>query len=395
MFQCFVKKFIKNHEDTDNVSVRQSYGKLVSVIGIVLNVVLSALKIVAGIIVGAISVVSDGVNNLSDAGSSVITLLGFKLSAKKPDKDHPFGHGRMEYFAGLAVSIVIITVAVSLFSEALQKVVNGVTSEASSDRAFYLTLGILICSISVKLWMALLNRKVGRRIASVAMQATFYDCISDCVSTLVVLLCHVVSKYVGDFPIDGVAGIAVSVFIAYTGVRSLKDVADLLLGKAPDAALIKEIETYVKDYDDRVVGVHDIMVHDYGPGRKIVIMHTEVPVEGNIRELHDMVDNIENGLAERFNCIATIHMDPVTTTSERVNCLREKCREIVKSIDADFDIHDFRVVEGDTHSNLIFDLLLTHETKLTPDDVVSIFVNELKKYDHKLVAKIKAEYPLV
>lgn len=395
MFQCFVKKFVKNYEDTDNASVRQSYGKLVGVTGIVLNVVLSLLKMIAGIVVGAISVVSDGINNLSDAGSSVITLLGFKLSAKKPDKDHPFGHGRMEYFAGLAVSIVIITVAVSLFGEALQKVINGVTTDVASDRAFYLTFAILVCSIIVKLWMALLNKNIGRRISSVAMQATFYDCVSDCVSTLVVLLCHVASKYVGDFPIDGVAGIAVSMFIAYTGVRSLKDVADLLLGKAPDAALIKEIEDYVKNYDVRVVGVHDIMVHDYGPGRKIVIMHTEVPAEGNIRELHDMVDNIENGLAEKFSCIATIHMDPVTTTSERVNALREKCREIVKSVDVGFDIHDFRVVEGDTHSNIIFDLLLTHETKLTIEEVVSTVEKKLKEYDGKLVVKIKAEYPLV
>lgn len=395
MFNRYIKTFIKDAEDVENPAVRQKYGKLAGITGIILNVFMSVMKICAGVIIGAISIISDGVNNLSDAGSSVITLLGFKLSAKKPDKGHPFGHGRMEYFSGLAVAIVIIMVAVSLFSDSIQKVIGGVLPEISSDTVFFVTAGILFLSILIKLWMAAFNRYAGKKINSVAMEATFFDSVSDCISTFVVLVCLVISRYVSSFPIDGIAGIAVSLFIAYTGVRSVVDVASVLLGKAPDPTLVKEIEEYVKNYDERVVGIHDLMLHDYGPGRKIIMLHTEVPAEGNIMELHDMVDNIETGLEEKFNCVATIHMDPVTTTSERVKELRALCKDVVRSIDPKFDIHDFRVVEGDTHSNLIFDVLLTHETKLTAQQVKSEVENKVKELDPKFNAKVKAEYPLV
>ncbi len=395
MFDKYIKTFIKNAEDVENPEVRQKYGKLAGITGIILNVFMSVMKICAGVITGAISIISDGVNNLSDAGSSVITLLGFKLSAKKPDKGHPFGHGRMEYFSGLAVSIVIIMVAVSLFSDSIQKVIGGVVPDIGSDTVFFVTAGILFLSILIKLWMAAFNRYAGKKISSVAMEATFFDSVSDCISTLVVLICLILSRFVVDFPIDGIAGISVSLFIAYTGVRSVSDVASVLLGKAPDPKLVKEIEEYVKNYDQRVVGIHDLMLHDYGPGRKIIMLHTEVPAEGNIMELHDMVDNIENGLEEKFNCVATIHMDPVTTTSERVNSLKASCKEIVRSIDPKFDIHDFRVVEGDTHSNLIFDVLLTHETALSVEQVKAEVEKKVKELDPKLNAKVKAEYPLV
>ncbi len=395
MFKKFVNLFIKNPDDVKNPAVREKYGRLSGVTGIIVNMLMSAAKITAGVLTGAISILSDGINNLSDAGTSVVSILGFKLSNKKPDKQHPFGHGRFEYFAGLAVSIVILVVAFQLFTESIGKIVGREVPEVTSGAVFTVTLCILAASVFAKIFLAGLNRYVGKKINSVALEATFFDCISDCVSTAVVLASVVLSAVIKDVPIDGYAGVIVSLFIAYTGIRSLKDIADVLLGKAPDRELVKEIADYVKNFDDRIVGIHDIMLHDYGPGRKILVLHAEVPAEGNVMELHDMIDNVERGLEEKFNCLATIHMDPVVTTSERVNELKIVCRDIVKSIDPDFDIHDFRMNEGKTHANLIFDVLMTYESKLCPKEVEKLVSDKVREYDDKLTAKVKAEYPLV
>lgn len=395
MFKKFVNLFIKNPDDVKNPAVREKYGRLSGVTGIIVNMLMSAAKITAGVLTGSISILSDGINNLSDAGTSVVSILGFKLSNKKPDKQHPFGHGRFEYFAGLAVSIVILVVAFQLFTESIGKIVGREVPEVTSGAVFTVTLCILAASVFAKIFLAGLNRYVGKKINSVALEATFFDCISDCVSTAVVLASVVLSAVIKDVPIDGYAGVIVSLFIAYTGIRSLKDIADVLLGKAPDRELVKEIADYVKNFDDRIVGIHDIMLHDYGPGRKILVLHAEVPAEGNVMELHDMIDNVERGLEEKFNCLATIHMDPVVTTSERVNELKIVCRDIVKSIDPDFDIHDFRMNEGKTHANLIFDVLMTYESKLCPKEVEKLVSDKVREYDDKLTAKVKAEYPLV
>ena len=395
MFNAFVKLFIKDHNDADNPEVRRKYGKLLGFTGIFINLLLSASKIVAGVITGAISVLSDGVNNLSDAGTSLISLFGFKLSSKKPDKEHPFGHGRFEYFAGLAVSVVIMVVAFQLFTESVSKIISNETSEIVLGAVFYVSAGILVFSVLAKFFLAGLNRFVGRKINSVAVEAAFMDSVSDCISTAVVLICLILSIFFKNVPIDGYAGVVVSLFIAYTGVKSMKEVADVMLGKAPDAGLVKEIADYVKTFDDRVVGIHDLMLHDYGPGRKILVLHVEVPAEGDIMELHDMIDNIERGLESKFNCIAVIHMDPVVTTSARVNELKEVCRKIVKNIDESFDIHDFRMNEGETHANLIFDVLMSYESRIAPEQVEKIVSEKVKEYDSKLAAVVKAEYPLV
>ena len=395
MFNAFVKLFIKDHNDADNPEVRRKYGKLLGFTGIFINLLLSASKIVAGVITGAISVLSDGVNNLSDAGTSLISLFGFKLSSKKPDKEHPFGHGRFEYFAGLAVSVVIMVVAFQLFTESVSKIISNETSEIVLGTVFYVSACILVFSVLAKFFLAGLNRFVGRKINSVAVEAAFMDSISDCISTAVVLICLILSIFFKNVPIDGYAGVVVSLFIAYTGIKSMKEVADVMLGKAPDAGLVKEIAEYVKTFDDRVVGIHDLMLHDYVPGRKILVLHVEVPAEGDTMELHDMVDNIERGLESKFNCIAVIHMDPVVTTSARVNELKEVCRKIVKNIDESFDIHDFRMNEGETHANLIFDVLMPYESRIAPEQVEKIVSEKVKEYDSKLAAVVKAEYPLV
>ncbi len=395
MFGWLIKIFIKDRDNTSDPHVRESYGKLTGITGIILNIILCASKIVTGLITGAISVVSDGINNLSDAASSIITLVGFKLSAKKPDKEHPFGHGRMEYFAGLLVSLIILLVAFELFSESLQNIIDGTVPSFASENVRIITICVLGASILVKLWMALFNRYCGKKINSVAMQATAADSATDCISTAVVLVCTVLTAFVGNFPIDAIAGIVVAIFIFYTGIKSVKSILDLLLGKAPDPELVREIADYVVNFDSNIVGVHDLIVHDYGPGRKMITLHAEVPAEGNMVQLHEIIDSIERGLAEHYNCLATIHMDPVVTTSERVNMLKAKCVEIVKSIDPGFSVHDFRVSEGKEHSNVIFDVVLTRDTRLTNAQIEAIIRQKLAEYDKTLCPVVEFDLPFV
>lgn len=395
MFGWLTKIFIKDRDNTSDPRVRESYGKLTGITGIILNIILCASKIVTGLITGAISVVSDGINNLSDAASSIITLVGFKLSAKKPDKEHPFGHGRMEYFAGLLVSLIILLVAFELFSESLQNIIDGTVPSFASENVRIITICVLGASILVKLWMALFNRYCGKKINSVAMQATAADSATDCISTAVVLVCTVLTAFVGNFPIDAIAGIVVAIFIFYTGIKSVKSILDLLLGKAPDPELVREIADYVVNFDSNIVGVHDLIVHDYGPGRKMITLHAEVPAEGNMVQLHEIIDSIERGLAEHYNCLATIHMDPVVTTSERVNMLKAKCVEIVKSIDPGFSVHDFRVSEGKEHSNVIFDVVLTRDTRLTNAQIEAIIRQKLAEYDKTLCPVVEFDLPFV
>ncbi len=395
MFGWLTKIFIKDRDNTSDPHVRESYGKLAGITGIIFNIILCASKIVTGLITGAISVVSDGINNLSDAASSIITLVGFKLSAKKPDKEHPFGHGRMEYFAGLLVSLIILLVAFELFSESLQNIIDGTVPSFASENVRIITICVLGASILVKLWMALFNRYCGKKINSVAMQATAADSATDCISTAVVLVCTVLTAFVGNFPIDAIAGIVVAIFIFYTGIKSVKSILDLLLGKAPDPELVREIADYVVNFDSNIVGVHDLIVHDYGPGRKMITLHAEVPAEGNMVQLHEIIDSIERGLAEHYNCLATIHMDPVVTTSERVNMLKAKCVEIVKSIDPGFSVHDFRVSEGKEHSNVIFDVVLTRDTRLTNAQIEAIIRRKLAEYDKTLCPVVEFDLPFV
>lgn len=350
MIQLLSRLFIR--EDLPADQKRSAYGVLCGVVGILLNVLLFVGKFFAGFISNSVAITADAFNNLSDAGSSVVTLAGFKLAEQKPDAEHPYGHGRMEYIAGLAVSAVILMMAFELFQDSVGKILH------PEETAFSpLVLGILIASILVKCYMAYYNYSVGKKIDSGTLKATATDSLSDCVSTTVVLAATIIGHFTGVH-IDGWCGVAVALLIFYAGISAAKETLDPLLGQSPEQDYIDHIEQIVMDYHEHIIGVHDLLVHDYGPGRKIISLHAEVPAEGNIMELHDVVDNLERSLAEQLGCVATIHMDPVVTQDPMVDDLRHRTLALLERIDSVITMHDFRVVTGPTHTNVIFDIVI-------------------------------------
>ena len=348
------------YEELEPDARRSAYGKLCGVVGIVLNVILFAGKFFAGMLSHSIAITADAFNNLSDAGSSVITLAGFKLAEQKPDSDHPFGHGRVEYLSGLMVSAVILLMAFELVKDSIDKIVNPVEVEFSP-----LVLMILLASIAVKCYMAFYNYVVGKKIDSAALKATSTDSLSDCVSTAVILIATLVGYY-ADIQIDGYCGVIVGLLIFWAGYNAAKDTLDPLLGQAPEPEYVEKIERMVMEFDpESIVGVHDLIVHDYGPGRRVISLHAEVPAEGDILQLHDVIDNLEVKLRMELGCLATIHMDPVATKDERVKALKTQCVGIIKEIGNSLTLHDFRVVLGESHTNLIFDVVIPYEFALS------------------------------
>lgn len=342
---------------------RSAYGKLCGIVGIFLNLFLFVGKFVAGMISNSIAITADAFNNLSDAGSSVVTLIGFKLAEQKPDSDHPFGHGRMEYLSGLVVSAVILMMGFELVKDAIDKILHPVEVEFS-----VIVLGILIASILVKCYMAFYNYSYGKRFESSTLKATATDSLSDCVSTGVVLLATVIGHFT-DVQIDGFCGIAVGILIFAAGINAAKETLSPLLGEAPDPAFVEQIEEVVLNFDEEsIIGIHDLIVHDYGPGRRIISLHAEVPAEGDMVLLHDVIDNLEMKFREDLGCITTIHMDPVVTTDERVTKLKEKCVALVKGVGESLSLHDFRVVFGETHTNMIFDVVVPFEFYLSDEE---------------------------
>lgn len=339
---------------------RSAYGKLCGIVGIILNIILFIGKFVAGLISNSIAITADAFNNLSDAGSSLVTLIGFKLAEQKPDSDHPFGHGRMEYLSGLVVSAVILMMGFELVKDSIDKILHPTGVDFS-----VVVLIILIASIIGKCYMALYNYNYGKRFESSTLKATAVDSLSDCVSTTVVLIATIIGHYT-DVQIDGFCGIAVGILIFVAGINAAKETLSPLLGEAPDPEFVTQIEELVLNYDkDAIIGIHDLIVHDYGPGRRIISLHAEVPAEGNMMSLHDVIDNLEMKLREELGCLTTIHMDPVVTTDERVTELKQRCVELVKGIGDTLSLHDFRVVFGDTHINMIFDVVVPFEFYLS------------------------------
>lgn len=364
--------FIKDREKTSSPKVRQSYGILCGLVGIALNVLLFAGKFAAGRLTSSIAITADAFNNLSDAGSSFVSLIGFKLAGQKPDPDHPFGHGRIEYLSGLIIAGAILIMAVELIKSSFDKIIHPSPTEFSM-----LSTAILLLSIGIKLYMAYYNSSIGKRLGSAAMRATATDSLSDCLATSAVFLSTLISKGTGT-NIDGYCGVVVGLFIFYAGISAAKETLDPLLGQSPDPEFVKEIQDIVLSHEN-ILGIHDLIVHDYGPGRLMISLHAEVPANGNIIELHDLVDNIEHDLARELNCHAVIHMDPISIDDEETMALKDLSLSILKSIDPAFSLHDFRIVKGPTHTNIIFDILIPFGHPLNDEEIREIIFSRLQE----------------
>ena len=357
-----VRLFIKNCDDVNNPAVREKYGVLAGAVGIVLNLLLSAGKLFAGLATGSISITADAFNNLSDAGSSVVTLVGFKVAGQKADDGHPFGHGRVEYLAGLLVSLMILLVGVELGKSSVEKILH---PEAVTFSA--LSAAILVCAILVKLWMGQFNRRLGKKIGSAAMAATAADSVSDAVATAAVLAGALVNRF-AHVNIDGWVGLAVAVFILRSGWGAAKDTINPLLGASPDPELVRQLRELVLSHP-QVVGIHDMIIHDYGPGRRLCSFHAEVPQDADILDAHDAIDHIEREIQEKFGIETTVHMDPIATDDEKVTQLRARVAALAQAVEPEMTIHDFRVVEGPTHTNVIFDAVVPHRCRLSDQEV--------------------------
>lgn len=368
MITLLSKIFISKETLQNPEALRQKYGILCGATGIFLNLLLFAGKFFAGLLSNSIAITADAFNNLSDAGSSIITLFGFKMAGQKPDHDHPFGHGRIEYISALLVSIVILYMGIELIKSSFDKILHPQELTFSP-----MILAILLASILVKFYMAFFNYRIGHRIDSSAMTATATDSLSDTISTAVVLGATVVSHYT-DFIIDGYCGLIVGILVLYAGIKSAKDTVSPLLGQAPDPDFVQQISDIVMSYEG-VIGIHDLIVHNYGPGRFLISLHAEVPSDGDLLTMHDMIDLIEHQLQETLLCSAVIHMDPVCVSDEETNQLKSQVAGYLKDIDASLSMHDFRIVKGPTHTNIIFDVVTPYHFKLS-DAALKAEINE-------------------
>ncbi len=381
--KLFRKAFIKNYENVTDPKVRNRYGICAGIIGIVSNAMLFVVKIVAGIIGGSITIIADAINNLSDAGSSVVTLVGFKLSSTPPDKDHPFGHARYEYVTGLLVSMMVLFLGIALLKSSIEKVISPTPVEVS-----VFTYVVLSISIVMKLVQMLVYKDFSKAISSNALKASAQDSRNDSLTTLAVLISTIIIDVCGDrinpkVSVDGIMGIAVSLFIIVSSVLLLKDAISPLLGEKPPKELVDKITAKILSYDG-VIGVHDLVVHSYGANHCFVVAHVEVPADVDIVKSHDIIDNIEHDMWNDMHVRLNIHMDPIDTKNKQLAHLKERVRMAVYALDPELSIHDFRIVNGDTHVNLVFDVVVPYDSKITLNDVHSAcekeFENDETKY---------------
>lgn len=384
MISLLVKLLYGEMDMSDEKAVRRAYGTACSGAGIGFNVLLFAGKLIAGMLSGSVAIVSDAFNNLSDAGSSIISLVGFKLSNKKSDPQHPFGHGRLEYISGLCVSFLIILMGVELGKASIEKII-----EPAQVKFSLLTAAILAASVLVKLYMALYNSRIGKRLNAVTMKAMAKDSLSDAVATSVVLMSMIVAK-LADIAIDGYCGVVVAAFILFTGITAARDTISPLLGQKPDSEFIEEVMRIVNAHKE-IIGTHDLVVHDYGPGRLMITLHAEVDADMDILVAHDAVDNIENELREKLGCSAVVHMDPIVTDDVETNATREEIKRVVSNIDSRMTIHDFRMVPGPTHTNVIFDVAVPFDTDMDDDELRKILGARIRDVDSKLNAVIEID----
>lgn len=388
MTSLLIRLFVKDRDNVGDPTVRNRYALLASITGIVLNILLFASKLTLGLITFSVAVVADAFNNMSDASSSVVTLVGFRMSGKHADKKHPMGHGRLEYISAFIVDMLIIVVGFELFMSSIDKIITPELPDVSN--ALLILLGV---AILVKLWLFFYYGKIAKKINSAAIRAASFDSISDTIATTLVLVSALISRY-AHIAIDGWAGIIVAAFILFTGFKAAKETIELLLGSTPDPEFVKKIYEFVKNYP-QVIGIHDVMVHDYGPGRLIVSFHAEVPSGSNFCYAHDVVDCIERDMHDQFGCIVTIHIDPIDVNDERVNEMRKLAEETAKEVDESFTIHDFRMTYGGKHYNMIFDLSIPTDSKYDDEEAAKLVAERIKEKNPDCFAVIKAEHPFV
>ena len=378
MSNLLIKLFIKDSENIKSPVVRRNYGTLGSVVGIIFNLILAIGKYTVGFLFGAISLMADGINNLSDAGAQIISFISFKMAAKPADRDHPFGHARIEYVASMIVSFFILLVSWNLFSDSIDKILDPeITTEFS-----WLMIIVLGVSVIIKLWLCYFNRKLADKINSSVMKATAADSLSDAIATSAVLVAMLVFKFTG-FDADGYMGIAVAVVIFIAGIKILNETKNAILGESADPEVVENVKRIVSEFPD-ALGIHDMVVHSYGPGQTIVTLHIEVDGDKSVFDSHDMIDMIERRLNSELGIQSNIHMDPIVTNDEEVSHMRGVVRELVKEIDERLDIHDFRFVRGVTHTNLIFDISVPFEVKMSD--------NDLKKEIDRRISEYNPEY---
>lgn len=388
MTEFLIRCFVCDRDHTEKPQVRAAYGNLAGIVGIFCNVCLFLGKYLIGTWFGSIAIAADALNNLSDASSNVVTLLGFKLGAKKPDAEHPYGHGRYEYLAGLVVCVIILAIGISLAKESLLKIIH------PTEVTFrWLSVIVLLVSIGVKAWMSVFNRKIGKKIHSETLIATAADSWNDVISSGVVVGSTFLCAWTGIARIDGIMGLGVSVFILYSGIGLLRDTLSPLLGKAPDAELVQKIEQKVKEYP-YVRGVHELMVHDYGPGHVFATLHLEFDADTDVIEAHDIIDNIEKYFLEQEHILMTIHYDPIDISDQRTMEVRKFLESVARELDPQLSVHDIRMVSGKTHSNVVFDCMKPAGFQISDDKIRKYFYKKLEEFQpkYRCVMRIEQSY---
>ncbi|MBQ7323756.1 MAG: cation transporter [Clostridia bacterium] len=388
MTDFLIQFFVGKNQDVKDVKVRSKYASVAGITGICLNVLLFIGKLVLGIVAGSVAIIADAFNNISDAGSSIVTLIGFRLAAKPVDKEHPLGHGRIEYVCGFIVDMLIILVGFELLTSSFDKILHPALPDVGN-----VTLILLGVAILVKLWLFFFYRKIANVIQSSSIKASAFDSLSDCVATTLVLIAGLIARIWG-IAIDGWAGILVAVFILFTGAKAAKETIDLLLGSPPDPAFIDDIYDFVENYS-KIVGIHDVMVHDYGPGRQIVSFHAEVDSKSDINIAHEEIDQMERDMHEKFGCIVTVHLDPVVLDDPLVNELKAIAKEAVREVDPTFSLHDFRTTIGETNINLIFDLVVPANCKLSNAEAEKQVSERIRQKRENTFCVIRVEHPFV
>ncbi len=395
MLTLLAKRLIKDYRNLQNPDVRSAYGTLCGVAGIVLNLFLFAGKYTAGLLSASVAISADAFNNLTDSLSSLISMIGFRLSRKKPDSDHPYGHGRFEYIAGFVVSILILMMGYELLKDSVGVILYG--GETPFAAHFGLSVAILCASLLVKLYMFVYNRGFGKRIESETLQAAALDSLGDMVSTSVVLICSLITRFVSlpsGFPLDAWCGAAVSVFILYTAITSFQATLSPLLGKPPAKELVQAIVQEVLSFDG-IYGVHDLIIHDYGPGRRMLSLHVEVPDSDDIRTVHERIDRVEQRLREKFDCTATIHPDPITTNDPEVLRCKEDITSYLALIDPRLSLHDFHMIPEGTRVKVLFDVVVPYDCKTDEETLRTLLKERIQSVSERYNAVIEIDKPFV